>query len=731
MWDRTAASLVPLGNDVEHAFVEVEPLEPVAFATEAPVVLSVRNVCKSFRSYRSVLHRLAHWFALPVKPAECVDVLKDISFDVRKGQAIAFIGQNGAGKSTLLKIITGTTTPTTGTVQVGQSISAILELGLGFNMEFTGRENVRQSGGMLGLSPQQLDALMPEIEAFAEIGDYFDRPMRTHSSGMQARVAFALATAVRPEILIVDEILSVGDAYFQHKSFAKIREFRESGTTIILVSHAMSDIREICDRVFLIDKGRILRDGPPDEVIDYYNALIAAKEIAALSVEQRRAKDGWLFTRSGTFEITMTDIRLTDAASGEPLRIVATWQRVSVAARLTAKAPAVRLVVGVMIRDRTGHSVWGSNTWHTKQVEEHIIEGDEIDFSITFDCDLGPGSYSVSLALTNSDHHLEKNFEWIDNALVFDVMNVDRPLFIGTSALNAAFSLQRLDPQSERARVAMTVSCRDADPIEKHPEAGRIIEQNDRSIQIMHNGLKVELGGYHGRWMAEIISQLKGHHEPQEELLFNAVLKAVRPDGLFVELGAFWSYYSMWFLKEFPAGRALCIEPDPVHVEIGKRNMALNGLSDRALFHQAWIGESEEAEVEHLGESSRQPLRLPQISMFGISLLAGGPIEILHCDAQGAETGLLRSMAAIGDDLQVRFVFISTHHHYISGSRETHADCLTLLREMGFVILADYDVGESFSGDGLIVASRDPADLNLSLPTVSRNTPECSLFRGQ
>ena len=277
----------------------------------------------------------------------------------------------------------------------------------------------------------------------------------------------------------------------------------------------------------------------------------------------------------------------------------------------------------------------------------------------------------------------------------------------------------------------MTVSCRDADVIKKHPDAGRIIKEDGLSIQVMHNGLKVELGGYHGRWMAEIITQLKGHHEPQEELLFDAVLKAVRKDGLIVELGAFWSYYSMWFLKDIAAGRALCIEPDPVHIETGKRNMALNGLSGRVSYHQAWIGETEEAAVEHMAESSRQPLRLAQLSMSGIARLAEGPIEILHCDAQGAETGLLRSMAAMGDDLDIRFVFVSTHHHYISGSRETHAECLALLREMGFAILAEYDVGESFSGDGLIVASRDPADLSLALPAVSRNTPERSLFKGE
>lgn len=404
----------------------------------APLVLEVKDVCKSFRTYRSILHRIAHWFGLSVKPVESIDVVKSLSFSVRKGESLALIGQNGAGKSTILKLITGTLAPTTGSVQAIGSVSAILELGLGFNGEFTGRENVRHSGGMMGLSPQQIEVLLPEIEAFAEIGEYFDRPFRMYSSGMQARLSFALATAARPEILIVDEVLSVGDAYFQHKSFARIREFRDNGTTIILVSHAMSDIRELCDRVILIDSGCIVRDGQPDEVIDYYNAMVTEKENAKLSLEQRRTKQGWSVTRSGDYRVVLEDMRLLDGASGNEVTVIPVGSWVKVQSRLKVLSDIRRLVVGHMIRDRTGHCVWGTNTWHTNQSLENLQEGQFVDVCFILPCNLGPGSYSITYNLVSTDTRAVDNYESQDNFLVFQVVNIGKPFFVGTTWLDAS-----------------------------------------------------------------------------------------------------------------------------------------------------------------------------------------------------------------------------------------------------------------------------------------------------
>lgn len=408
-----------------------------------PVMLSVQNVTKTYKIYRSSLHRMWHWMGLPVKPQDAVDVIKDITFDVRRGEAVALIGQNGAGKSTLLKLITGTTRPTTGRIDHAVSISAILELGLGFNGEFTGLENVRHSAGMMGYAPAEIEALIPSIEAFAEIGEFFEKPLRTYSSGMQARLAFALATARQPEILIVDEVLSVGDAYFQHKSFAKIRQFRDQGCTIILVTHALSDVRELCDRVLLIDKGRVIKDGPPDEVIDFYNVLTTEKENASLSVEQRRNKDGWSVTRSGDFRAVVKNIALVSSASGAEIATARSGECVELSVEVEALSDLPQLVLGLMIRDRTGHVVWGSNTWFSKQPLSNVPSGERIVFNLKFDCNLGPGSYSVSPALVSSDTHLDNNYEWTDNLFVFDVINIDKSFFIGTTLLDASFQIAR------------------------------------------------------------------------------------------------------------------------------------------------------------------------------------------------------------------------------------------------------------------------------------------------
>lgn len=408
-------------------------------------VLTVSGVSKRYASYRSNLHRFATWFGAKVQPIAEYWANRDITFQVRDGEALALIGQNGAGKSTLLKMITGTVRPTSGQIIVVGRINAILELGLGFNPEFTGRQNVYQAGGLMGYSQDELSSLMPEIEEFAEIGEFFDQPLRVYSSGMQARLAFALATAKRPEILIVDEVLSVGDSYFQHKSFDKIRQFKDAGTSIILVTHSLGDVRALCDRVILLDKGRVLRDGPPDEVIDYYNAMIAERENVkgGNTIEQTRDASGWMRTRSGTYEVVTRKLELVDAQSGERIKVARVGQSLVLRLEAVVNQDTDALVLGYMIRDRTGHLIWGTNTWHTKQIQTNMKAGEAAIFELSFMCNLGPGSYSFSPALVSTDTHLDKNYEWQDNALVFDVINTDKDTFVGSSYLEAKFTIMR------------------------------------------------------------------------------------------------------------------------------------------------------------------------------------------------------------------------------------------------------------------------------------------------
>lgn len=413
--------------------------------------LYVENLGKAYRRYASEWRRILSWFGAGFAPDEEKWVLRNLNFSVAPGEAVGIIGQNGAGKSTLLKLITGTARPTEGAIHLSGRIAAILELGMGFNPELTGRQNAYHATGLMGHSNAEIERVMPEIEAFTEIGEYFDQPVRIYSSGMQARLAFSVATAFRPDLLIVDEVLSVGDSYFQHKSFAKIRQFKEAGTSILLVTHSMGDVRTLCDRVILLDKGKMLMDGLPDEVVDYYNALMAEKENAGLSVEQRRQKDGWLVTRSGSLQAKIEKLVLLDAATEEPVEIATVGQKLLVKLVASINDNLPQLVLGYMLRDRTGHIVWGTNTWHTGQILKDLKKGEEVEFYLPFTCTLGQGSYSFTPALTNSDTHLEKNYEWVDNILVFEVVNAEKNVFIGTSWLDASFQIRRIYPKKAGA----------------------------------------------------------------------------------------------------------------------------------------------------------------------------------------------------------------------------------------------------------------------------------------
>ncbi|MBS0431507.1 MAG: ABC transporter ATP-binding protein, partial [Proteobacteria bacterium] len=353
--------------------------------------------------------RMLSWFGGRQTPAKEAWVLRHINFRLDAGECVGIIGQNGAGKSTLLKLITGTLRPSEGSVRVIGRIAAILELGMGFNADLTGRDNARYTAGLMGMSPGQIDAIMPAVEEFAEIGEYFDQPLRTYSSGMQMRVAFSVVTAVRPEILIIDEALSVGDVYFAHKSMARIRQFREQGTTLLFVSHDPGAIQSLCDRAILLEHGRLLMDGTPSAVMDYYNALIAEKENA--SVEVRQLESGMAQTISGTGEVLLESIALYDA-SGEPVEFVNVGDPVELHVQARVRGTIPRLVFGYMIKDRLGQPVFGTNTHHTNQALEDLSDGQQVEFRIAFPMNFGPGSYSVSTSLSSDETHLIDDYEW-------------------------------------------------------------------------------------------------------------------------------------------------------------------------------------------------------------------------------------------------------------------------------------------------------------------------------
>lgn len=405
------------------------------------IILEVNNISKAYRTYSSELWRVLSWFGIKHKAIQETYTLRNINFSIKAGEAIGIIGQNGAGKSTLLKIITGTLHPTSGNVKVHGKIAAILELGMGFHPDLTGRQNAYHSAGLMGYSYEQIDAVIAQIEEFAEIGEYFDQPVRLYSSGMQVRVAFAVATAYRPEILIIDEALSVGDAYFQHKSFARIKEFREAGTSLLFVSHDKGAILALCDRAILIEKGSILKDAEPEEVTDYYNALIAEKGNA--TIRQEKIESGKVVTVSGTNEATIEDIELYNNKN-EKVEIVDVSSCLTMKVLVKIHKDLDVLILGYAIKDRLGQVIFGSNTWYEKYLIHNPKENDEYQISIKFNANFGVGSYSIALALTNSETHMSKNYNWIDNAKIFNVVNLSKNTFAGATWVEQQIDIKKI-----------------------------------------------------------------------------------------------------------------------------------------------------------------------------------------------------------------------------------------------------------------------------------------------
>lgn len=403
--------------------------------------IRVTGLGKAYKQYPTRWSRLAEWL-IPFSPMRHRRhwVLQDVNFEIAPGEAVGIVGVNGAGKSTLLKMITGTTQPTCGQIQLEGRVAALLELGMGFHPDFTGRQNAVMAGQLLGMQVEDIEALMPDIERFAEIGEAIDHPVRTYSSGMQMRLAFSVATARRPDILIVDEALSVGDAYFQHKSFDRIRSFRKAGTTLLIVSHDRSAIQSICDSAILLEGGHMVMHDKPEAVMDYYNALLAERE--GQTVRQELLDGGQVRTVSGTGEAGILSVRLLDER-GRSIDAAEVGQPVTLEVEVEIRQDIERLVLGFMIKDRLGQAMYGINTHRQNQALEDLRAGERITYRFAFVMGLGKGNYSVALSLSRLDSHLDRNFEWRDYGLVFHVINNRQEDFVGCSWLGASTSITR------------------------------------------------------------------------------------------------------------------------------------------------------------------------------------------------------------------------------------------------------------------------------------------------
>ena len=412
--------------------------------------LKVRNVGKAYKRYPGKWARLAEWIT-GREWHEKHWVLRDINFEVDPGEAVGIIGVNGAGKSTLLKIITGTTQPTTGSIDVGGHIAALLELGMGFHPDFTGRQNVYMGGQILGLFTEKISELMPEIEAFAGIGDYIDQPLRTYSSGMQMRLAFAVATAIRPDILIVDEALSVGDAAFQRKCFQRIENFRDQGTTLLFVSHDIETVKRLCNTAVFLHYGSLKLCGNAKAVCnEYEQTLFGAPKKNSInkSLESSVLFDPALDSAAiekqygnGGAVISAVSIR---NSSGEPVNIIPEGTPFSVTYQIKFIRPACGVKFGMMIKTVDGICIYATNT--TDWLSQTSFNANEEAFiSFKLQGNLVPGIYYLN---TGSTQDLEGGPEFLHRRVDCLIFRVTSSHWRYAGGYANLFALPELNPCS-------------------------------------------------------------------------------------------------------------------------------------------------------------------------------------------------------------------------------------------------------------------------------------------
>jgi ABC-type polysaccharide/polyol phosphate transport system ATPase subunit len=393
------------------------------------IAISAKSVSKAFRVYQSPADMVREILTGKIRHRDFV-ALDKVDLLIERGQVVGLIGRNGAGKSTLLKIIAGTLEATSGQVNVNGRVSAILELGTGFNPEYTGRENIYLGGLCLGFSREEIRAREADIIAFSELEEFIDRPFKTYSSGMQARLTYAVATSVDPDILIVDEALSVGDAKFQLKSFDRMRSFRERGKTILLVSHELNSLASVCDRAILLDRGKVLADGEPNAIGKLYHELLFASEhrptlgrpVSAASQEEMPHEH-----RYGDHRAIIADVRLLDQA-GRPSPCMEVDLTYLVRWEIEARDDIDDYVLGLLIRTPKGLEVFGTDStfWDRRDFPKTLRAGHRYRFDIAFTNRLAPGRFFLTAGIAESDGtKLDMRFD----CLMFEVMARVRRLY--------------------------------------------------------------------------------------------------------------------------------------------------------------------------------------------------------------------------------------------------------------------------------------------------------------
>lgn len=369
--------------------------------TDRQPAIRVQGLKKVYKLYDKPSDRFREAFGLSKNRHKEHYALNGVNLEIFQGETVGIIGTNGSGKSTLLKIITGVLNPTAGEVSVNGRISALLELGAGFNMEYNGIENVYLNGTMMGFSQKEIDQKLPEILKFADIGDYVYQPVKTYSSGMFVRLAFAVAINIEPEILIVDEALSVGDVFFQAKCYHKFEEFKELGKTIVFVSHDLSSISKYCDRVYLLNQGNLLGEGSPKEMIDAFKqVLVGQYEVHEKEgMPDKGEEQNPELLEYGTKQAEITEMYFTDDKGVRTTAIIK-GSLFSIHMKVTFHERIVAPIFAFSFKNVKGTEITGTNTMIEKAFLEPVNGGSVKEVTFTQRMSLQGGEYLLSLGVT-------------------------------------------------------------------------------------------------------------------------------------------------------------------------------------------------------------------------------------------------------------------------------------------------------------------------------------------
>ncbi|WP_151704823.1 ABC transporter ATP-binding protein [Nitrincola alkalilacustris] len=397
-------------------------------------MIDVKHLHKRFKLYTKPADRLKE--ILLRRPFHTnYHALNDVSFRVENGETLGILGQNGAGKSTLLKLLSGVLLPDAGEINIAGRVTGLLELGTGFDSALSGTHNIRTNGLLIGMTEQEIVEREQKIIEFSELGDFIHEPLRTYSSGMLMRLAFSIAIHADPRCFLIDEALSVGDGHFQQKCIKRIKQFRESGGSIIFVSHDLNAVKMICDRAIVLDQGEVVFQGSSEGAVNHYNQIMAKLDKQEARIAARVREEN----HYGTGEAMIRDASLTGSHSRS--HVVSSGEQAELCVTFESTVELESVSLGFMIRDRFGQDIFGTNSCLLKR-EIPMQPGQRYQARFVLPMNIAVGKYTITLALHSDENHLERCYHWCDNYLQFEVAGSHVPLFSGITYIPTTLDIE-------------------------------------------------------------------------------------------------------------------------------------------------------------------------------------------------------------------------------------------------------------------------------------------------